>query len=135
GAEDSDRYSEERFLLVKNLIEKFRGREGQAEADRNWVKRVTDVRNWCTFSASERWRAGDTEHENYTDSGGKSGGQKKKLAYPILGASPAFHSKLDWGVSNSKTFRFVVIDEAFGRGSDESPRFALGLFRRLGLQF
>jgi uncharacterized protein YPO0396 len=28
----------------------------------------------------------------------------------------------------------VVIDEAFGRGSDESTRFALGLFRRLGLQ-
>ncbi|WP_342216099.1 hypothetical protein [Nocardia farcinica] len=28
----------------------------------------------------------------------------------------------------------MVIDEAFGRGSDESTRFALDLFRRLGLQ-
>jgi uncharacterized protein YPO0396 len=28
----------------------------------------------------------------------------------------------------------VVIDEAFGRGSDESTRFALTLFRKLGLQ-
>jgi uncharacterized protein YPO0396 len=27
-----------------------------------------------------------------------------------------------------------VIDEAFGRGSDESTRFALELFERLGLQ-
>ncbi|MDT5194856.1 MAG: hypothetical protein QOH20_1610, partial [Mycobacterium sp.] len=27
-----------------------------------------------------------------------------------------------------------VIDEAFGRGSDESTRFALTLFRKLGLQ-
>ena len=34
----------------------------------------------------------------------------------------------------SKTFRFVVIDEAFGRGSDESARFGLELFRRMGLQ-
>jgi uncharacterized protein YPO0396 len=134
GAEDSDRYSEERFLLVKNLIEKFRGREGQAEADRNWVKRVTDVRNWCTFAASERWRADDTEHENYTDSGGKSGGQKEKLAYTILAASLAYQFNLTWGVKRSKDFRFVVIDEAFGRGSDESTRFALSLFRRLGLQ-
>lgn len=28
----------------------------------------------------------------------------------------------------------AMIDEAFGRGSDESTRYALALFRRLGLQ-
>ena len=28
----------------------------------------------------------------------------------------------------------MVIDEAFGRGSDESARYALELFRKLGLQ-
>lgn len=134
GADDTDQYSEERFVLVKNLIEKFRGREGQTDTDRNWVKRVTDVRNWCTFAASERWRADDTEHENYTDSGGKSGGQKEKLAYTILAASLAYQFNLKWGVKRSKDFRFVVIDEAFGRGSDESTRFALMLFRKLGLQ-
>jgi uncharacterized protein YPO0396 len=38
------------------------------------------------------------------------------------------------GQTHSKTFRFVVIDEAFGRGSDESARFGLELFRRLNLQ-
>ncbi|WP_233225603.1 ATP-binding protein [Amycolatopsis sp. CA-126428] len=134
GGDDSNQYSEQKFLQVKSLIERFRGREGQTEPDRQWTRRVTDVRNWFTFSASERWRADDTEHENYTDSGGKSGGQKEKLAYTILAASLAYQFKLDWGVSKSKTFRFVVIDEAFGRGSDESTRFALGLFRRLGLQ-
>ncbi|CAB4983233.1 unannotated protein [freshwater metagenome] len=37
-------------------------------------------------------------------------------------------------MTRSKTFRFVVIDEAFGRGSDDSTRFALSLFARLGLQ-
>ncbi|MGW3959068.1 ATP-binding protein [Amycolatopsis sp. NPDC005003] len=134
GGDDSNQYSEQKFLQVKSLIERFRGREGQTEPDRQWTRRVTDVRNWFTFSASERWRADDTEHENYTDSGGKSGGQKEKLAYTILAASLAYQFKLDWGVTKSKTFRFVVIDEAFGRGSDESTRFALGLFRRLGLQ-
>jgi len=134
GADETRQYSEDRFLLVKSLIEKFRGREGQTDSDRNWVKRVTDVRNWCTFAASERWRADDTEHENYTDSGGKSGGQKEKLAYTILAASLAYQFNLKWGVKRSKDFRFVVIDEAFGRGSDESTRYALTLFRKLGLQ-
>ncbi len=34
----------------------------------------------------------------------------------------------------SRSFRFVVIDEAFGRGSDESARYGLELFKRLHLQ-
>lgn len=133
GAE-SDQYSEQKFLQVKQIIERFRGRDGHTEADSAWAKRVTDVRNWFVFSASERWREDDTEHENYTDSGGKSGGQKEKLAYTILAASLAYQFKLEWDAARSKTFRFVVIDEAFGRGSDESTRFALELFQRLGLQ-
>jgi hypothetical protein len=92
------------------------------------------VRNWYVFSASERWRADDTEYEHYADSASKSGGQKEKLAYAILAASLAYQFKLEWGAAKSRTFRFAVIDEAFGRGSDDSTRFALELFRRLGLQ-
>ena len=34
----------------------------------------------------------------------------------------------------ARTFRFVMIDEAFGRGSDESARFALELFKTMNLQ-
>jgi len=132
--EETEHYGEAKFLQVKRLIERFKGREGLTELDRTWTRRVTDVRNWFTFSASERWRADDSEHETYTDSGGKSGGQKEKLAYTILAASLAYQFKLDWGSARSKTFRFVVIDEAFGRGSDESTRFALSLFQQLGLQ-
>jgi uncharacterized protein YPO0396 len=134
STDDPDHYSEQKFLQVKRIIERFRGREGHTEIDRAWTRRVTDVRQWFVFSASERWRADDEEHEHYTDSGGKSGGQKEKLAYTILAASLAYQFKLEWGATRSRTFRFVVIDEAFGRGSDESTRFALSLFRRLGLQ-
>jgi uncharacterized protein YPO0396 len=134
SADDPDQYSEQKFLQVKRIIERFRGREGYTEIDRAWTRRVTDVRQWFVFSASERWRADDEEHEHYTDSGGKSGGQKEKLAYTILAASLAYQFKLEWGATRSRTFRFVVIDEAFGRGSDESTRFALSLFRKLGLQ-
>jgi uncharacterized protein YPO0396 len=134
SGEASDHYSEQKFLQVSRIIERFRGREGLTEADRRWTRFVTDVRNWYTFAASERYRADDTEYEHYADSGGKSGGQKEKLAYTILAASLAYQFKLEWGAAKSRTFRFAVIDEAFGRGSDESTRFALELFGRLGLQ-
>ena len=37
-------------------------------------------------------------------------------------------------MEKSRDFRFAVIDEAFGRGSDVSTRYALELFAKLGLQ-
>ena len=134
GGSASDQYSEEKFLQVKRIIDRFKGREGATEQDRNWTRRVTDVRQWFLFSASERRRADDIEYENYSDSAGKSGGQKEKLAYTILAASLAYQFKLDWEAERSKAFRFVVIDEAFSRGSEVSTRYALRLFTRLGLQ-
>lgn len=133
GSDDSQ-YSEAKFLQVKRIIERFRGREGLSEQDRRWAAKVTDVRNWFVFAASERWREDDSEHEHYSDSGGKSGGQKEKLAYTILAASLAYQFGLEWGAVRSRTFRFVVIDEAFGRGSDESAQYGLRLFAQLNLQ-
>jgi uncharacterized protein YPO0396 len=134
GADQDEQYSEQRFLQVKRILDRFKGREGFADLDRKWTQRVTDVRQWFVFSASERWRDSDVEFEHYADSAGKSGGQKEKLAYTILAASLAYQFKLDWGARQSKAFRFVVIDEAFSRGSEASTRYALGLFTQLGLQ-
>ena len=133
GSDDAQ-YSETKFLQVKTIIERFRGREGRSEPDRRWTARVTDVRNWFVFAASERWREDDAEHEHYSDSGGKSGGQKEKLAYTILAASLAYQFGLGWSEVRSRSFRFVVIDEAFGRGSDESTQYGLELFSKLNLQ-
>ncbi len=133
GSEDAQ-YSEAKFLQVKHIIERFRGRDGQTELDRRWTAKVTDVRNGFMFAASERWREDDSEREHYSDSGGKSGGQKEKLAYTILAASLAYQFGLEWGAVRSRSFRFVVIDEAFGRGSDESAQYGLRLFAQLNLQ-
>ena len=133
GTEDTE-YSQSKFLQVKCIIERFRGREGTTELDRRWTAKVTDVRNWFVFSASERWREDEREHEHYTDFGGKSGGQKEKLAYTILAASLAYQFGLEWGETRSRSFRFVLIDEAFGRGSDDSTRYGLQLFQQLSLQ-
>jgi uncharacterized protein YPO0396 len=133
GSDDAQ-YSEAKFVQVKAIVDRFRGRDGLTELDRRWTVKVTDVRNWFLFAASERWREDETEYEHYSDSGGKSGGQKEKLAYTILAASLAYQFGLEWGAVRSRSFRFVVIDEAFGRGSDESAQYGLKLFRQLNLQ-
>lgn len=133
GTED-EQYAESKFLLVKAIIERFRGRPGETDNDERWRKKVIDVRNWFLFAASERWRETNEEYEHYTDSGGKSGGQKEKLAYTILAASLVYHFGLEVQASRPQSFRFVVIDEAFLKSSDESARFGLELFKRLDLQ-
>ncbi|MBI9096215.1 MAG: hypothetical protein JEY71_15210 [Sphaerochaeta sp.] len=134
GGSSDQQYSETKFLQVKALINRFKGREGYSDLDKRWKEKVSDVRNWFAFAASERWREDDAEYEHYTDSGGKSGGQKEKLAYTVLAASLAYQFGLEWGEVRSRSFRFVVIDEAFGRGSDESAQYGLDLFKRLNLQ-
>jgi len=136
GGDDSGAfYTEQKFLQVKALVERLKGREGQADLDERWTLKVTDVRNWFEFGAAERWRADNSEREFYRDSSGKSGGQKEKLAYTILAAALAYQFGLDEpGARKKRRFRFVVIDEAFGRGSDESTRYGLELFRTLDLQ-
>ena len=127
-------YSQRKFESVKKVIERFRGREGSSEMDRRWTAKVTDVRNWFRFGASERIEESDEEYEHYSDSSGKSGGQKEKLAYTILAASLMYQFGLVSGPNRARAFRLVVIDEAFGRGSDESAQFALSLFDKLHLQ-
>ena len=125
---------ERKFLQVRELIQRFRGRPGFTDIDRRWTNRVTDVRNWFTFGASERWTTDHTEHERYSDSGGKSGGQKEKLAYTVLAAGLAYQFGLELGETTSRSFRFVAIDEAFGRADTSATQFGLELFARLHLQ-
>ena len=110
---DETTYSESKFLEVRQIMERFRGREGESERDRRWTRKVTDVRNWFVFSATERYRSDDSEYEHYSDSGGKSGGQKEKLAYTVLAASLSYQFKLQRDVERSRAFHFVMIDEAF----------------------
>ena len=131
---EDNSYDEQKFLQIKSIIERFNGREGYSDEDKKWRAAVTDVRNWFDFSAAERYISDGSEKEYYTDSGGKSGGQKEKLAYTVLASSLAFQFGLEHHRIKSRSFRFVMIDEAFGRGSDESTRYGLQLFEKLNLQ-
>ena len=131
---DDNSYDEAKFVQIKQIIDRFNGREGYSEVDKKWRTLVTDVRNWFNFSASERYISDNSEKEYYAHSGGKSGGQKEKLAYTVLASSLAFQFGLEYNEVRSRSFRFVMIDEAFGKGSDESTKYALRLFEKLNLQ-
>ncbi len=135
GAIDEDNeYDEQKFLQIKEIINRFNGREGYIDVDKKWRKTVIDVRNWFDFSARENYISDGSLKEFYAHSGGKSGGQKEKLAYTVLASSLAYQFGLEYDKIQSRSFRFVMIDEAFGRGSDESTRYALRLFKKLRLQ-
>lgn len=128
---NNELYTEEKYEQVKSILDRFASMD---YADKEWTNSVTDVRQWFEFNASERYRSDKSEKEFYEGSGGKSGGQKEKLAYTILASALAYQFGLQFGESQSRSFRFVVIDEAFGRGSDESTRYGLELFKKLDLQ-
>ena len=63
---DEDQYSEQKYLQVERLIERFRGRDGLTALDERWTAKVTDVRNWFTFSASEKWTETGEQFEHFT---------------------------------------------------------------------
>lgn len=126
--------AEQKFLEVKALIDRLKGRSDSMDLDLKWRRKVTDVKQWFEFTASEHSREDDSQVDYYEDSGGKSGGQKEKLAYTVLASSIAYQYKSRQLRSNDRSFRFVVIDEAFGRSSPQSVDYALTLFDKFNLQ-
>ncbi len=127
GQQRTEEAYEASFAKVRDLITCFK-------EETRWTTKVTDVRHWLNFAAIERYRADDSEKHYYSDSSGKSGGQKAKLAYTILASAIAFQFGLERGESKSQSFRFVVVDEAFSRSDENNSRYAMQLFKELDLQ-
>jgi uncharacterized protein YPO0396 len=126
AGDNSQEELERAYNQIKALIERF-------DTDPNWMLRVIDVRRWRIFSAEQISQEGE-QLDYYSDSSGKSGGQKAKLAYTILGSAIAHQYGLRDASAKNKSFRFVVIDEAFSKLDDDNARFAMQLFHQLGLQ-
>ncbi len=117
---------ERAYQRIKALIQRF-------DDDPNWMRRVIDVRRWRTFAAEQVTQDG-RQIDYYSDSSGKSGGQKAKLAYTILASAIAHQYGLQDAVASERSFRFVVVDEAFSKLDDDNARYAMQLFAQLGLQ-
>jgi uncharacterized protein YPO0396 len=119
--------NEASFQRIRELLQRFKD-------ETNWTNKVTNVRNWLDFSASELYREDGSQKNYYSDSSGKSGGQKAKLAYTILASAIAYQYGLDQEKGRERTFRFVVVDEAFSKSDERNARYAMELFQQLDLQ-
>lgn len=127
GVERTPEADEASFKKIQELIDRLK-------SDERWTARVTDVRNWLNFSVSVKNKADDTEKEYHSDSSGKSGGQKAKLAYTILASAIAYQFGLVQDEIKSQSFRLVVIDEAFSKLDEANAKYAMDLFKQLNLQ-
>jgi len=102
----------------------------------NWRKNVMDVRSWFSYKAEEFYRENNQKFKTYENMGALSGGQKAQLTYTILGSAIAYQfglTNLNQGLE-SKSFRFIAIDEAFKAQDEEKAKFLLTLCKQLHLQ-
>ncbi len=127
GPEHNELDLEESFQHIRSIILRLK-------SDMKWSARVTDVRNWTDFFVVELAQGSDAEISFYSDSAGLSGGQKAKLAFTILASALAYQYGLNSDTALEKSFRFVMIDEAFSKSDDRNSQYALALFQKLGLQ-
>ncbi|MDF1754150.1 MAG: ATP-binding protein [Verrucomicrobiales bacterium] len=117
---------EERFKEIEKLINDLR--------DDRYRNRVTDVRRWFDFYAAVIDTETGLEKSRYTDSSGRSGGEKAKLAFTILVAAITYQYQIDPRDNTSDKFHFVVVDEMFAKMADDYSIYALELFKTLKLQ-
>jgi len=125
--EGSIEAQEDRFRRIEKLIVELR--DGERYRDK-----VTDVRQWFDFYASEIHDETGEERSRYSDSSGRSGGEKAKLAFTILAAAIAYQYGIDPRDSVSDRFHFVMVDEMFSKVDDDHALYALELFKMLNLQ-
>ena len=129
-----DQYSEAKFLEVKRIVGRLAGRPGarrRTSAGGSGSPTCAPGRPSPPPSA-----AGPTGRSSSTSPTRRASPAGRRRSWPTPSwprAWPTSSGSIR-GETHTRTFRFVVIDEAFGRGSDESARFALELFARLDLQ-
>ncbi len=115
------------FERIQKLLADF-------ESKPDWRNYVTDVRNWWEFKAVELAEADNAHIRTYYDSTGRSPGQKAKLAYTLLVAGLVLQFGLSRSKPESKTFRFVMVDEIFKGVDKDNSLHAMRLFKEFGLQ-
>lgn len=127
---------EEKRLIMMETFEKISQIIRRLEEEESWKKEVTDTRNWLDFKAQECYMADGSPKPGglYEGSGGKSGGEQAKLTYTILSAAISYQFGINTEANNSKSFRFIVIDEAFSKLDSTNARYLMELVKKLNLQ-
>ena len=122
--QDSE-YEEFLFTQIKTFLESLKENQNLREF-------VLDIRNWFTFAASENYCSNNQQKQYYSDSASLSGGEKAKLTYTILASAISYQFGIN--SENNRSFRFVIIDEAFSKSDAMNSEYAMKLFKKLDLQ-
>ena len=102
-----------------------RGGRGRPTWTRSWTQLVTDVRQVVRLLAPPSGGATTIASTSTTPTRPESRAVRRR-SWPTRSWPRRSPTSSSWSgaARKSRTFRFVVIDEAFGRGSDESTRYA-----------
>jgi uncharacterized protein YPO0396 len=124
---EEESYREQVFEKIKDLITDLQKEEA-------WRKKVTDIRNWLTFSARE-YTVVDHKPMHYHDSTASySGGQKAQFTYAILGAAIAHQFGIYEAGKQHRSLRFITVDEAFSKLDPQKSQFLMEFCAQLNLQ-
>lgn len=122
------------FTQIKALIDELRNDAYRRE--------VTDVRQWYDFAAHEFIRrVGEEAGEAsagplrvYENSNALSKGQRAQLTYTVLAAAVAYQFGINQRGLQSRSFRFLAVDEAFSDLDADNSRYLMELCQQLHLQ-
>lgn len=126
----------EKLGIFKETVRKIGDIIRRLEDNDLWRKEVTDVRNWLSFKTQQYYSAtGEVVRGTLLDStGGKSGGEQAKITYTILAAALTYQFNISADERNARSFRFIVVDEAFSKLDPENSAYLLDLLTALKFQ-
>jgi len=122
---------EDKALHFKKNVQAFIDSLDESEAYR---ARVLDVRNWFEFWADEKFRETNELKKTYRQMGQLSGGEKAQLTYTILCSAIAYQFGITREGRNSKSLRFIAVDESFSNQDEEKATYLMELCKQLHLQ-
>ncbi len=122
---------EEKALHFKENVQSFVDTLDESEAYRT---RVLDVRNWFEFWADEKFRETHEIKKTYRQMGQLSGGEKAQLTYTILCSAIAYQFGITREGRNSRSLRFIAVDESFSNQDEEKATYLMELCKQLHLQ-
>jgi uncharacterized protein YPO0396 len=104
------------------------------DENESYRARVLDVRNWFEFWADEKYQQTQELKKTYRQMGQLSGGEKAQLTYTILCSAIAYQFGITREGKNSKSLRFIAVDESFSNQDEEKSTYLMELCRQLHLQ-
>jgi uncharacterized protein YPO0396 len=126
----------EKLDIWRETVQKIGAIIRRLDENPDWRREVTDVRNWLHFKTQQLYRHNDTAVSGtlQDSTSGKSGGEQAKLTYTVLAAALTYQFNISTDSRNARSFRFIVVDEAFSKLDPENSAYLLDLLGNLHFQ-